>query len=92
MKKVPEFLIAVVRTSIVPPIVGFAAAHLPFLPIDKVTVAVTFLISGIYYIILHGIEVAAKNPSVKKWAGIFLGYAKQPAYSVPSALEIEEKK
>lgn len=82
MKK--EIIIAFIRTSVVPPIAGFILSlgvkHGIEIKASWVNSLLVILLSGIYYIVLHVAEVLAKNPKVKKWAGIFLGYPKTPNY------------
>ena len=82
MKK--QIVIAFIRTSLVPPLAGFILAWLVKHGITANAVWLNNLLviglAGIYYIILHVVEVISKNPIIKKWAGIFLGYPSQPQY------------
>lgn len=90
MNKFRDYVIALIRTSIVPPAVGFILTRIPLFDRGSVEMVLVVLLSGIWYSIWHGVEVVAKNPTVIKWAGIFLGFPKQPAYSVEAAVEIKE--
>lgn len=92
MSKLKEYVIALIRTSIVPPAVGYILTRFPMFNKSSIEMVLVVVLSGIWYSIFHGIEVLAKNPTIAKWAGIFLGFPKAPAYSVASAITIEEKK
>lgn len=80
-----NFIIAFIRTSLVPPMAGFILAwlvkHGISIQAAWVTSLLVIALSGIYYVIFHMVEVLSKNPRVQKWAGIFLGYPKQPTYT-----------
>ena len=87
MSKLRSYGIAIIRTSIVPPTVGLV---LTWLAKNNVTIsstwassALTVLFSGIWYIVFHGIEILARKPWVRKWAGIFLGFPSPPKYPKP---------
>lgn len=92
MNKLKEYVVALIRTSIVPPIAGYLLTKLPMFSANSIQMALFVILSGVWYTVFHGIEVLAKNPTVVKWAGIFLGFPKQPAYSVESAIKITEEK
>lgn len=79
MSNLKELGISFIRTSLVPPAAALViqwllAREITALSQEVVFTGVTFLISGVWYIAFRGIELAASNPTVKKWAGIFLGY------------------
>lgn len=93
--KLKDFGIALIRTSIVPPAVGFLATFFLSRGINVetgyITAGLTILFSGLWYIILHGVEVLAKKEKVRKWAGIFLGYPKTPNYRPVGEIEISSE-
>lgn len=89
MNKFRDYVIALIRTSIVPPIAGYILTRLPMFDNTTIEMGLVVILSGIWYSVFHGIEVIAQNPTVVKWAGIFLGFPRQPAYSVESAVVIE---
>lgn len=80
MSKFKEYVIALIRTSIVPPLAGWLLTRLPMFDRTSIQVVLIILLSGVWYMVFHAIEVLAKNPTVKKWAGIFLGFPAQPKY------------
>ncbi len=84
--------IAFIRTSIVPPVGGFLVTFFleKGINIDSsiIYTVVTFVMSALYYLVFHGIEVLSQNPKIKHLAGIALGYPAQPKY-VPSNLDKE---
>lgn len=84
MNKAKAFGIALIRSTIVPPVGGSVVAFLTARGFNVnatwVIIALTTVLSGLWYIIFHAIEVLAKNPKVQKWAGIFLGYPSAPSY------------
>lgn len=79
-----QYVIAAIRTILVTPIAGFCitwlVAHGIKIEESWVYSAFTILFSGIYYLVVHMVEVLAKNPRIKYWAGIFLGYPSTPKY------------
>ncbi len=84
ISKLRDAGIAIIRTSIVPPVGGLVATFLlsKGIQIEEkyVFTALTILFSGIYYVVLHLTETLSKSPTVRKWAGIFLGFPARPAY------------
>lgn len=84
MNRTKALAVAFIRTSLVPPVAGFiltwAVAHGITINSTWVYTAATIMLSGIYYIGLHMVEIIASNPTIKKWAGIFLGYPTAPTY------------
>jgi hypothetical protein len=84
MGNLKQLGIAFIRTSLVPPVGGFVATWLLNKGINisgnMLYAAIAIILSGIWYLLLHAIEVLAKNPKVKRWAGIFLGYPVEVSY------------
>ena len=86
LNKLKPLGIAFIRTSLVPPVGGFLIAKLLEWGIDvkpnspTVFYLVTVILSGLYYLGFAGLEALAKNPKVRKLAGIFLGMPKPPRY------------
>lgn len=85
MSNLKELGVSFIRTSLVPPaaalVIQWLLAHqITALSSEVVFTGVTFLISGLWYVAFRGIEILSKNPTVKHWAGIFLGY---PRSEVP---------
>jgi hypothetical protein len=78
--------IAFIRTSLVPPVGGFVLKWFLEKGVDlsekstTVNIVTFTVLSGIYYLLFHFIETVAKNPRVRKWAGIALGYPSRPKY------------
>lgn len=90
ISKLKDLGVAFIRTSLVPPVGGYVLLKLTEWGFDvneksDTVYYLTFMFfSGLYYLIVHGIETLSRNPKVRKWAGIFLGSRKTPDYnSVP---------
>ena len=88
---------AFIRTSLVPPVGGFVLLKLAEWGIDlkeksqHVYLATYVILSGLYYVVVHGVEVLSRNPSVRRWAGIFLGSPKKLTYTdVPKPVKEDE--
>lgn len=84
-----EWGVSVVRTTIAPPLAALLAVLLGRaigieLPEDDPTLTgiVFTALSGVWYSVFRGIEVAARSPLVAKVAGVFLGSWKAPASRV----------
>lgn len=80
MTKLKEYVIALIRTSIVPPMAAYIITRFPVFEHTSVEMVLVVVLSGIWYSIFHGIEVLSQNPKIKKYAGIFLGFPAQPKY------------
>ena len=84
MGRAKSIVVAFIRTSLVPPLAGYLLTWLVSHGIKIETgllySLVTIILSGIWYLVFHMVEVLASNPKVKKWAGIFLGYSSTPNY------------
>lgn len=84
MTKLKELGISFIRTSLVSPTVGFllmvATRHGIEIKASWLVALVTIVYSGVWYVLLRMVEIAAKNEHIKKWAGIFLGYPSTPKY------------
>ena len=84
MGNLKQIGIAFIRTSLVPPVGGFLATWLLSKGINiSGTIlysVITLLLSGVWYVLFHAIEVLSKKPRVRKWAGIFLGYPVEVSY------------
>lgn len=79
MKAIKEIGISFVRTSIVPPAVGFTSAFLVEHNVTSIksswlTTVIAFVFSAIYYLLFRAVEVISQKPKVMKWVGIMLGY------------------
>lgn len=80
MSRLKEYIIALIRTSIVPPLAGYLLTRLPMFDRTSIEMVLVVVLSGVWYTVFHGIEVLSQNPLIKKWAGIFLGFPAQPKY------------
>lgn len=83
--KLNEWVISIIRTTLVPLVGSWIVQVLlnwgiDFKPNQTFWSALTFVIMGLWYVVFRGIEILSENPTVKKWAGIFLGY---PRAEVP---------
>lgn len=81
-KELKEIGVSWIRTSLVPPAVGYIMTTLVDHKITSisaawVTTALTLLFSGIYYLVLRAVEILASKPQIQRLAGIFLGYSRQ---------------
>lgn len=79
MKNIKELVVSLIRTSLVPPVAGFVLAwltshHVTAIHSEWVFTVVTVVLTGLWYVIFRAIELINTNPTVKKWAGVFLGY------------------
>lgn len=90
--KIKELGISFIRTSLVPPVVGFALTwltdhHVTAIHASWVWTIVTVAFSAVWYVVFRGIEIATQNHTVQKWAGILLGYARDqvipPVFTKP---------
>jgi len=78
--------IALVRTSIVPPVGGFATLNMVslFWDIDAHSRTGNYFIymlaSGMYYFLFHCLEIIPRSYTVRKLAGFFLGFPRQVIY------------
>jgi len=87
MSNLKELVVSWIRTALVPPI---AALVIQFF-IQRgfqfneglVINAVTFLLIGLWYLVFRAIELLARNPRIKRLAGIFLGYPRYPVETTP---------
>lgn len=80
MSRLKEYIVALIRTSIVPPLAGYLLTRLPMFDRTSIEMVLVVVLSGVWYTVFHGIEVLSQNPTIKKWAGIFLGFPAQPKY------------
>lgn len=80
--------VSFIRTSLVPAVGGWLGAKLILagisVPAPWLFAAISLLLSGVWYISFHAIEVLSTKPKVRKWAGIFLGYPVEVTYGTPS--------
>jgi hypothetical protein len=82
IKEIRELGISWVRTSLVPPAVGFLSTYLlehnvVSISATWLTTVVTLAFSALYYLIFRGVELLASNPKVRRLAGTLLGYARE---------------
>lgn len=85
MNQTKALVVAWIRTSLVPPLAGFILAYLTDHGITNINstwifTVVTIVLSGVWYMTFHLVEILAANPKIKKLAGIFLGYPSIPKY------------
>jgi len=81
LSPVKEIVVSWIRTAVVPPAAALVIQWLLSLGFSSVNEAIvfnglTFIITGIWYLAFRAIEILSQKEMVKKWAGIFLGYAR----------------
>jgi hypothetical protein len=85
-----EWGISMIRTVVVPPIVGYMLLCLVQAGITLDEGLVTNVVYGVcvaaWYGIMRGVELAATHPTFRKIAGLLLGYAAAPVARVDPAL------
>lgn len=80
---VKEVVVSWIRTAVVPPLAAIIVQFLvtngfDFANESIVINALTFVFVGVWYLVFRGLEVLSENPKVKYWAGVFLGYPRNP--------------